>query len=617
MALNSEQLQAISAASREVCESGKGAVVNIGDTICRRHKDFFFSPAQTGGVSQGLDYPVQIPFSAEQSMFGGYGPSSQQDSFANLYNNAADTLAPYNRFYRERDSFTKNQEKEALEKEIQWRRQLLHQRLPQPIPAKTPPPFELDLSLFPKSLAASARAFGGKVCIADAQALAMMLAMVLVATRGRYLVEYNGWIEGATLYMAFVSGSGSRKTQCISELRSSAEEFIRTRQEEFARSQTARHAEFEMRKIITAHPVRAFKRDLDALDVNDIEGIAALIAERTAAAGKMGKLLGKQPQAMPRVFFDTITAKMLAKMMSEQGECIACVDAEGAFITEFLNKKGTDPTVFLKGHNFEPYSCESVNTGAIMMNAPAVQMLVYTQPAVLEKLLGNTWFVEKGGAARILPGVVQESPEDAGHYNQADVDFYHGVMRALLERNFTQDSPRELHVIKVSEQAAAPLLEFRGEALNIIKSNGYPYLESFLRKLPGAAMRLATAIHCWSFPEPEKEEIGAASMRAGIALANVFLEHAKYLYAPKDMDLYKNINKIIRWIQRWGTRYAHGCFSNGDCLKGVHLKEVQIEPALEFLARLGFIDRITLPGKSTINIFHGHILEVNFPGMDS
>lgn len=529
-----------------------------------------------------------------------------------------DSLASQNRFFREIKEFRKNLAEADRDRQIHAAQSQLSLFSPRPLPINQKPGFELDLGLFPSDLVNAASALSRRVGIPVAQAVLMLLQATNIALRGCYVASSDDWDEAVTTNTLLVIGSGAMKTECIKLIKEPFEVFINDMQKDFPDHQRTQRAHCKLQRIVGGYAKQDFREQLKQVRITDVEAIRALVEKNLPNFKEIDALASNSIRALPRIFVDKVTPTSLAISLSEQGECMACMDTEGAFITDYLNKKDGDIPLFLKANNYEPYSYESKNVGPISLKAPAIQMLVYTQPVVLEKLLKNKNFVSKGGLARILPIMGQKRPALANDgFDAASWDVYLKKIRAMLSRNFTQETPRSIHKIIVSEQAGKHLLDFAAEVSLAIESNESPYLEAFLSKLAGTAMRLAANLHSWTHLEPEKVEICGSDMHAGIALAKLFWEHAEFLYKPKEEDALEIAIRIIGWVQRWSDRYSRGYFTNGECLKGIHLKEAQIEPALDLLARSRYVVRIVSPYKSTVNVFHPIMFTMPLPQRSS
>ncbi len=524
----------------------------------------------------------------------------------------ANNLILENKLFREGKEYHKNMLEIKLQRDIEMQRHWLHQNIPKPLPITKEPDLDFKLTCFPPDMLKAAKALAARTGISVRQGILMIVGTIPMALRGRYIVAFDDWKEAVTTNVIVVSGPGTRKTQCIELLKEPFDSFICMAREKRSSHQETKQAYQALNSIVKKHSDKIFEKQLKAIDINDIEAVKTLVEQAIPQRKKINELTRKVNPAEPRIFVDSITTKKLPVAMSEQGECLACLDAEGAFIKELLSKKENTPYLFLKSHNYEAYLHEATNMGAVSLYAPAIQILLYIQPVELFNLLNNTNLNEKGGIARILPVVGQrERCQEITEFNPYDWDLYNSKIIAMLEHNFTQETPRKIYKIIVSKEASEHLLDFRVKVDHIIESNKYPYLEYFLYKLAGAAMRLAATLHCWRHQEPEKVEISAEDMQGGIILAKTFSSHAKYLYTPKGSDPLGVATNIIRWVQRWYERYQEGYFTNRQCLSGLHLKEVQIEPALELLTNLGYVSRIVSPRYSTINIFHNGIFNVS------
>lgn len=110
--------------------------------------------------------------------------------------------------------------------------------------------------------------------------------------------------------------------------------------------------------------------------------------------------------------------------------------------------------------------------------------------------------------------------------------------------------------------------------------------ESFASKLAGHAVRLAGAVHFLQHEKPWEKPIDASAMRAGIALAEFYAEHAMFAFDNKQNDSVVYAKKILKWVKR----HSKSIFEPREAQRGVgHCKINQIEAGIDLLLKNNYL----------------------------
>ena len=106
--------------------------------------------------------------------------------------------------------------------------------------------------------------------------------------------------------------------------------------------------------------------------------------------------------------------------------------------------------------------------------------------------------------------------------------------------------------------------------------------EALASKLAGHAVRLAGAVHFLQNDKPWEKLIDSSAMKAGIALAEFYAEHAIFAFDKKQNDSIVYARKILKWIKR----HCIVKFGQRDAQRGVgHCKINQIEAGIDLLQK--------------------------------
>lgn len=511
-----------------------------------------------------------------------------------------------NRYYNTQKQFRKNVEESELECEITRVLSSFRGQTIQQFPSRELPPQYFSAENLPKDLVRAATSLAGLTGLNTCLALILLLGSIPPALRGRYRLKYGEWLEALTGYFLALSSHGKRKTQALGRLKRAFDELLRKLLlQSYIDNLTANFTK-QTHGVVYAYYNKEFRDELAEADIYDYDKIASLAEDHAQAMGKLSIHLKNKSRPVPRFFVDDVSIKKLATVMKDQGEFAAVMDTEASLINSFLSKKNFDYSLFLKSYNYEASSIESLNMGTVLLQDPALSILIFTQPTMLGKLLENPNLNDKGGLARFWPYLSEQTASlNSDEYNPEDMEIYDNKIRAMLERNFTQESPREIWTINVSDTAGKILDEFRVTIRQWEDNPDLEYMGGFLRKLAGSAMRLAGLIHCWRYDQPEQYSISSIDMQTGVELAKLLFSHAKYLYLPKKLDPFANAWKVANWI----TRFCDGArpsFTRRECQQYAHLHLNEALPALRFLESLNWIAQVQV-GKELRYVVNPHM----------
>jgi hypothetical protein len=171
----------------------------------------------------------------------------------------------------------------------------------------------------------------------------------------------------------------------------------------------------------------------------------------------------------------------------------------------------------------------------------------------------------------------------------------------MLERNYTQDSNKNILEISTSSDAYRMIKEFEKSNEQMFNTSASTYLESFTRKLHGSAARIAGLLHIWRHDEPEKYHVSLQDMESGVIIAKTILSHADYAFNPSGLCAFNDAIKIIEWQRR----HRHYRFNSRDVGQGIRIDgNDRIYLALDLLERCHIITQAKVPG-------HPHLCAVH------
>ena len=300
-----------------------------------------------------------------------------------------------------------------------------------------------------------------------------------------------GHSEPLQIYTATVLPSGNRKTAVINEMASpfrNAEALLIERlTPERKRLQSIRKTE-EL-AIEKLRKQAAGKRDSGAL--------IAEIAQREAELPEV--------PTIPRFWAQDVTPERLGAMMAENGGRMAVISDEGGIFDILAGRysKTAAPNLdlFLQGHSGSPVRVDRGSREPVLLNSPALTLVLTPQPAVLRSLTEHKAFRGRGLLARrrflfqLPPSPVGSRKHETVPITAYTRDAYDRCISSLLSLPAVADGvPFNL---RFSREAFARWKEFQlFVERQMAEDSPLHEIQDWGSKLPGAVARIAGGIHC-------------------------------------------------------------------------------------------------------------------------
>jgi len=378
---------------------------------------------------------------------------------------------------------------------------------------------------------AGARAIG---CDTSYLALPLLTAIAAAIGNTRRLELKRGWSVPPILWGAIVGESGTAKTPAFRLVMRP----VRERQSKAFKVFEAQQQEYE----------------------------AALEAWQEAKKGERDEK--PQPPACERFIVSDTTVEALAPVLlaNPRGLLLARDELAG-WIGSFdrysgKGKAGADSANWLSMFNAESIIVDRKTGIPRTIHVPQAAVCVSggIQPAILQRALGIE-HRESGLAARLL---LTCPPRKAKRWTEADIDpGAEAELVKLLNRLYelqptTGDDgePRPVLVRLSADAKAAWKAYYNAHAVEQADLTGD--MAAAWSKLEEYAARLALVVHCarWAADDPtlaSADVVDAASMAAGIRLANWFKGEARRVYALLgESDDDRDRRRLIEWVSRRG-----------------------------------------------------------------
>jgi hypothetical protein len=242
--------------------------------------------------------------------------------------------------------------------------------------------------------------------------------------------------------------------------------------------------------------------------------------------------------------------------------------------------------------------------GIVNIYRTTINFLLIIQDIIAVQMYKSERLASTGATPRFLPWFYQPEEDRVYLYNpriDTALPAYKDKIRLMLERNYTQDSDREIFYIPIENGAYDEIKRYQRQNEKDIKSGRYAYMKPFMSKLHGTAVRIAGVLHAWKHEFPEQHPITREEIQFGIKIADAYIPHAEFAFREDGVKALNDAQKIINWIKR----HSKDTFTARDIAQGVSgMKNDNINPALDLLEQHNVLAQIIFPGHSRICVLH-------------
>jgi len=476
----------------------------------------------------------------------------------------------------------------------------------------------LDFSALPEALVKIASQLGTLFGFQVEAVVFMLLHLFVVAVHGRVAIKLDAmWNEAMECFGLVVRDSGGRKTELMKRLKAPfllylekirLSHEIHSCDKRVLKQMKGVQKDFskEITKEIFPFPVyEAFK----ACETIPLEKRFDILREKlTEMFHDTDKSIPDQKEP-PRIFFTNITQKAFIMALEHQGGHLASCDGENGFLTNSKVLQKCSPYL-LSAHDHEYIDDITKVSGQYQLEKPAATILQLVQSNVAMNFYANEEMKLVGLSPRFVPclattdtGTLFANPIETETVLESE---YTPRIEALLTRYFTQDKNADKYELTVTDGAYFLIKNFEREMAEWVQSGQVSFMESFIRKAHGQAVRYAAAFHAFNHANEAIDEspISEQEMTAGIAMMRYLIPHAGYVFDVNGFTAYNNAVKIVNALLRSTVVAQTYQVTSADIGRMTHLKKVDIEPALDILAGHNLCVCYREPGRATLAILH-------------
>jgi hypothetical protein len=417
---------------------------------------------------------------------------------------------------------------------------------------------------------------------ADMVAVLALAAVAATCAKRVRVGDGAGHSEPANLYVLAVMEPGERKSEVF---RLVTDPIRRLEQEEVDRQrpfvvEKRVEREFKRTRISKLKERAAKKKDGEALE----------------EAKQLAQELDSEPEpTLPRLIADDATQEVLARLLSENGERLALFAAEGNIFgiaggRYAKNKAPPNLSVFLNGWSGDSLRVDRIGREPLDLKQPLLTIAMTVQRQVLREMGEIAGANEKGLPTRffyVLPQTRIGTRSCTGTQARARVlAEYEKRLSNLLEGLGNQVE----RALWLSPPAARVHQVFFDRTEVDCRDGGplaSPSLRAYASKLQGQALRLMGVLHMAEFGPSAPDEIGEATAKAAVALADYLLAHGRAALDEMGID---PVAELARRASAWIVREKRAHFNKRELQRALHVKRVvQLDPALLELEARGWI----------------------------
>jgi hypothetical protein len=397
-----------------------------------------------------------------------------------------------------------------------------------------------------------------------------------------------GYTEPLSLWPIAPLNSGERKTAVLQRMTRPLTEWER----EQASNMKAEIAKAMSERETALAQIQAMRTRAARLDPGSAD-----FAEASEAIANLEVNLKEVPRA-PRVWAQDVTPEKLGVLIADHGEQMTIISDEGGIVDIMagLYSRGIpNIDVFLKGHSASPVRVDRGSRPAVLIQRPALTMVLSPQPEVLRGLAADRRFRGRGLLARFVyllgsstlgrrTGKFSPTPRSAS-----------SAYEACIQRLLAIKPPPERGAltIELSDDARTEWHAYFVEVEKDLRPDGrFEYMRDWAGKLPGMAARVAGLLHCAEHAfddDPTASKLSLNTMKRALDFAAVCERHALAAYDLMGADLaLEAARRLWGWVER--QRKVEFTFRSAfKALQGSYPRAADLEPAFAVLLERAYI----------------------------
>lgn len=458
---------------------------------------------------------------------------------------------------------------------------------PIPIDDLSPPPIPPNIP--PGIISEYSAAVAEAIQVPYELALINVLGTVAApAQRKLRISPYEGYSEPVNIYALAILPPGERKSAVKDICRRPLIDWEEEQQKIVAKDLALSQAEYQVLEEAQRALVMSSRKCKTA-------------EERREIACKIAELKKETPnlETSPRFLADDTTPEALAALMAENNQRIAMIEAEGGFFDTLAGRYSSgvpNLDAVLKAWNGESVRIDRRHSSPIILNDPALTLILSAQPDVLRGLAQNSSFKGRGLIGRLL-FLVPNSMVGSRTFRTNPIpndlqQTYFKTIRQIIALPWRKDNQDQQlpYELQLGEKALNAWLNFAEKTEQALAEGGsLSSIRDWGGKLPGQALRLAALCHVTLHEEPQNHLLSETTLQAALQLARLITEHTRVALNLMGTD---DAMECAKAILKWITQEHVESFTTRACLekvKGRWPKMSLVQPGLQILEERGYI----------------------------
>ncbi len=380
-----------------------------------------------------------------------------------------------------------------------------------------------------------------------------VMGVLSTAVAGKMTVSPEpGYSEPSSLYLCPAMESGNRKSAVVT----GATDPLMNWEQRQRETEAPLIERMSSRRKTQVAVIERMRKTVKPDDHVTPETIADLEAK-----------LPKVPAAT-QLFTSDTTSERLEMMLAEQDGRAAIISDEGGLFDVLAGRYNAalNLDVYLKGHAGTSVRVQRVGRDTVIVDDPALTIMVSPQPGCLAELRDKAPLRHRGLLARFLyalpPSPIGNRKLQPAPMPSDIVLAYGNIVKSLLDWK-----PPKRVTLSLTEEAYAAWKEFQRYIEDEMRDGGcLSHLHDWGSKLPGAALRVAGILHAATTDDLSvlSAEIGLPTMQVAVEFCTTLISHnvAVFGLISEDPDT-TSAKRLWRWLKSQGKTEV----SKRDCFR--------------------------------------------------
>lgn len=403
-----------------------------------------------------------------------------------------------------------------------------------------------------------------------------LLSAMFMASCGKIRIQIkDGWQENAALYILGIAKSGAKKSSFIKRLRDPFEAF---------EMNNANKISVDVRQIFRNEQKRSNKQKIREILKNGSMSDSEMLLRLEELSQEQQHF--KKTLCSRSLFISATTATGFIRALSDNQGSTNILDPEPRFLHNFA-KESNILELLLSAYPDEPFSYETAyNTYSF--ESLCINICIMCQPDEAQKFFDTKQFADRGLLARFVP--IYNNQTEINQFKGNWSDFAEGYKNKIQTLLVYFSQKEQKMIFKVSDEARSFLSSLK---VNLSVQNTEAY-GSFMAKINGLVVRIATVIHLWNFQgDKDSFEISFEEMQLAVTIVNTYiLPSINFMYGRYNRKVYKMAHKILQRIYDISPADRYKLYNGiaiSDLKKMLHTKGTELDAPLELLSNHNFV----------------------------